>query len=93
MYDLFIGDYEGTTELEKCMDRLKVTKEDELEEKAKMVKLREEYEKSVTHKSQIPPYGIQEVSKVCPYPVEFGGKVKSGICKEEIERKRTRLSK
>lgn len=73
------------------MERLQVSKADDPQERAIMDQLRNEYEKSIEHKSQLPPYGIKEVSKVCPYPVEFGGQVKSGVCKEEIERKTIRI--
>lgn len=57
--------------MEECMERLKVCELDDRKERAIMDQLRNEYEKSIEHKS--PSYGIKEVSTVCPYPVEFGG--------------------
>lgn len=93
MFFFFVGDYQGTTEMEECLERLKVTNHNDAEETAKMDKLQEEYERSIQHTSQIPPYGIEEVSKICQYPIEYGGKVKTGVCREEIERKKPRLCK
>lgn len=76
--------------MEECLERLKISKADDPTGKAVMDKIQQEYENSIQHKSDVPPYGIKDVSKVCPYPIEYGGKVKSGICKEQIERKRAK---
>lgn len=87
----FSGDKEGTTEMEECLERLEISKHADPEnEKTKMDQLQQSYEDSMQHKSQLPPYGIKEVNKICPYPVEFG-KMKSAVCKEEIERRYTLL--
>lgn len=79
------------TEMEECLERLKVGKDIQSDvAKAKMHKLQDEYEKSIQHTSQIPPYGIKGVNETCSYPVEIGDK-KNGVCSEEVERKKPRL--
>lgn len=61
------------TELDKCMDVLKAGGgEPEDIKKAKMDKLKQEYEDSLIHKYKVPPYGILPVNRSCAYPIVLG---------------------
>ncbi|KAJ8964821.1 hypothetical protein NQ314_004629 [Rhamnusium bicolor] len=84
-WDLDTKGEDGQTEMEKCLQGLKVGAGGDSDyDKAKRAEILAQYEESIKHKTKIPPYGIKPVNKTCAYPVYIGD-VKSGECTEEGE--------